>query len=78
MWHVSLYKEWYMYAKLADMDIGDFEEWFDVSKFAEPMQDDDVKTIKNKNNKLVLEFDLTHDLRRLGISFLKVITKYKN
>lgn len=78
MWPISLYKEWYMYAKLANNKVGSFEEWFDASKYAEPMQEDDVKVVKQKNNKLVLEFDLTHDLRRLGINFLKVITQYKS
>ena len=78
MWPISLYKEWYLYAKLADSNIGSFEEWFDAKKYAEPMQDDDVKIVSKKNNKLVLEFDLTHDLRRIGINFLKVITQYKS
>ena len=77
MWPPSLYKEWYIHAKLAGMKVGTFDEWFDVEKYAEPMQDDDVKIIKKKGNKLTLEFDVSHDLRRLGINFLKVITKYK-
>ncbi len=77
MWPKALYIEWWRYSKLADPKIGSFEEWFDAEKYAEPMQDDDVKVVSKKNDKLVLEFDLTHDLRRLGLSFLKVITEYK-
>lgn len=78
MWPPSLYKEWYLHAKLANPKIKTFDEWFNVKKYAEPMQDDDVKIVKQKGNKLVLEFDLTNDLRRLGLNFLKVITKYKD
>ena len=78
MWPPKLYEEWYYHAKLADNTIGTFKEWFDVEQYAEPMQDDDVKVLEQMNNKLVLEFDLTHDLARTGINFLKVLTKYQS
>lgn len=61
-WPISLYKEWYMYAKLANNKVGSFEEWFDPKLYAEPMQDDDVKVSQQKNNKLVLEIDLSHNI----------------
>lgn len=78
MWPLSIYKEWHIYEKLAcKTKCETFEDWFDIRKYAEPLQDDDVKVIKQKDNKLVIEFDLAHDLQRLGLNFLKVASKYK-
>ena len=75
-WPKSLYVEWWRYEKLVDSNIGTFEEWFDPEKYAEPRQEDDVKILSNKNNKLVLEVDLTHNFRRVMFGLISVMVKY--
>ena len=75
-WPKSLYVEWWRYEKLVDSNIGTFEEWFDPEKYAEPRQEDDVKILSNKNNKLVLEVDLTHNFRRVMFGLISVMANY--
>ena len=78
MWPKRLYVEWWRYAKLADPKVGTFSEWMDAEKYAEPIKDNEIKIVKQKGNKLVLEFDLTHDLRLVGINFKKLIERHVN
>lgn len=81
-WPVDVYKEWYEYCQLAvklpnDLQADSFAQWFKPSLFEEPLHDTDIKVVSQQQNKLTVEIDLTYDLHRLGMSFLKLMNKYE-
>lgn len=81
-WPVDVYKEWYEYCQLAvkppkDLQADSFAKWFKPALFEEPLHDTDIKVVSQQQNKLTVEIDLTYDLHRLGMSFLKLMNKYE-
>jgi len=81
-WPVDVYKEWYKYCLLAtqtpkDLQADSFAKWFKPALFEEPWHDTDIKVVSQHQNKLTVEIDLTFDLHRLGMSFLKLMHKYE-
>lgn len=81
-WPVDVYKEWYEYCRLAkkqpvDLQAESFTQWFKPVLFEEPWHDTDIKVVSHQQNKLTVEIDMTFDLHRLGMSFLKLMHKYE-
>jgi hypothetical protein len=81
-WPVDVYEEWYEYCRLAnklpeDLKADSFTQWFKPELFEEPLHDNDVKVIKQQQNKLTVEIDMTFNMHRIGMSFLTLMYKYK-
>ncbi len=81
-WSVDVYEEWYEYCRLAnklpaDLQADSFTQWFKPELFEEPFHDTDIKVIKQQQNKLTVEIDMSFNMHRIGMSFFMLMHKYK-